>query len=73
MHMVGALESRFKTNVAVELRDSLEQICSPPTYATFLAKLWPVFKKILKGEPVFVSMSWEQVSPGCGIHTLACH
>jgi transformation/transcription domain-associated protein len=28
----------------------------------FLAKLWPVFKKVLKGEPVFTSMSWEQVN-----------
>ncbi|EER27620.1 Phosphatidylinositol 3- and 4-kinase family protein [Coccidioides posadasii C735 delta SOWgp] len=60
-----AIESKFKTNVAVELRDSLEQLCSPPSYAIFLTKLWPVFKKILKGEPVFVSMSWEQKLRNC--------
>jgi hypothetical protein len=55
------IESKAKSNIAVELRDSLEQLCSGPNYPVFLAKLWPVFKKILSGEPVFVSMSWEQV------------
>ncbi|WEW56189.1 transcription-associated protein 1 [Emydomyces testavorans] len=66
----SAIESKFKTNVAVELRDSIEQLCSPPTYAIFLTKLWPIFKKILKGEPVFVSMSWEQKLRNCVLEIL---
>ncbi|KAI1932935.1 transcription-associated protein 1 [Ophidiomyces ophidiicola] len=64
------IESKFKTNVAVELRDSLEQLCSPPTYTMFLTKLWPVFKRILKGDPVFVSMSWEQKLRNCILEIL---
>ncbi|KAK2732878.1 hypothetical protein FQN55_003885 [Onygenales sp. PD_40] len=66
----ASIENRVKTNVAVELRDSLEQLCSGASYSVFLAKLWPVFKKILKGDPVFVSMSWEQKLRNCVLEIL---
>ena len=52
---------KVRANVATELRDSIEPLCSGANYPIFLAKLWPVFKSILKGEPVFFSMSYEQV------------
>lgn len=52
----------MKTNVAVELRDSIEGLCAGSNYPLFLSRLWPVFKKILKTDPVFISLSWEQVS-----------
>ena len=53
------IETKTKANISVELRDSLEQLCS--NYPAFLEKLWPVFKQILTGEPVFTSASFEQV------------
>lgn len=52
---------KVRANVATELRDSIEPLCSGASYPIFLAKLWPVFKTILKGDPVFFSMSYEQV------------
>lgn len=52
---------KVRANVATELRDSIEPLCSGASYPIFLAKLWPVFKNILKGDPVFFSMSYEQV------------
>lgn len=52
---------KVKANVATELRDSIEPLCSGASYPIFLSKLWPVFKTILKGDPVFFSMSYEQV------------
>ncbi|QSS58129.1 hypothetical protein I7I51_07552 [Histoplasma capsulatum] len=64
------IETKTRTNIAIELRDSLEQLCSGPSYAIFLAKLWPVFKKILKGEPVFVSLSYEQKLRNCVLEIL---
>jgi transformation/transcription domain-associated protein len=45
----------------VELRDSIENYCTAANYPVFLAKIWPVFKKILKGDPVFTNLSYEQV------------
>ncbi|KAK2748551.1 hypothetical protein FQN57_000686 [Myotisia sp. PD_48] len=54
-----------KHSSAVEIRDTLEQLCSGPTYAIFLAKLWPVFKKILKGDAVFSTMSYEHKLRNC--------
>ena len=47
------LETVKKANIATELRDQIETLCQPQTYQHFLAKLWPVFKKILQGEPEF--------------------
>ncbi|OAX84193.1 hypothetical protein ACJ72_01444 [Emergomyces africanus] len=64
------IETKTRTNIAVELRDSLEQLCSGPSYPIFLAKLWPVFKKILKGDPVFVSLSYEQKLRNCILEIL---
>ncbi|EER41047.1 histone acetylase complex subunit Paf400 [Histoplasma capsulatum H143] len=64
------IETKTRTNIAIELRDSLEQLCSGPSYTIFLAKLWPVFKKILKGEPVFVSLSYEQKLRNCVLEIL---
>lgn len=52
---------KVRANVATELRDSIEPLCSGASYPIFLSKLWPVFKTILKGDPVFFSMSYEQV------------
>ncbi|OKL63851.1 hypothetical protein UA08_00547, partial [Talaromyces atroroseus] len=48
-----------RANVAVELRDSIESLCSGSSYPIFLTKLWPVFKKVLKGEPVFINTSFD--------------
>lgn len=55
------VETHKKANVAVELRDSIENYCSGANYPIFLAKIWPVFKKILTGDPVFTNLSYEQV------------
>ena len=55
------IETKTKHNIATELRDGIEMLCASATYPLFLSKLWPVFKKILKGDPVFQSASWEQV------------
>lgn len=52
---------KVRANVATELRDSIEPLCSGASYPIFLSKLWPVFKTILKGDPVFFNMSYEQV------------
>lgn len=56
-------DARSKANVATELRDSIESLCTPAaTYQKFLTKLWPVFKKILEGKPDF--------NPNSSEHTL---
>lgn len=48
--------------MATELRDSIENLCSlSATYTKFLAKLWPVFKKILEGKPDFNPTSFEHI------------
>ncbi|KIV86517.1 hypothetical protein, variant [Exophiala sideris] len=55
-------DTRTKSNVATDLRDSIENLCSPPAvYTKFLSKLWPVFKKILEGKPDFSPVSFEHV------------
>lgn len=63
---------KVRANVATELRDSIEPLCSGASYPIFLAKLWPVFKNILKGDPVFFSMSYEQVRDLAGDVASAC-
>ena len=51
---------RAKANIATEVRDSIESLCTPPQiYTKFLTKLWPVFKKILEGKPDFSPTSSE--------------
>ncbi|KAJ5831817.1 Histone acetylase complex subunit [Penicillium riverlandense] len=64
------LEVKVRANVATELRDSIEPLCSGANYPVFLAKLWPVFKAILKGDPVFLSLSYEQKLRNCILETL---
>ncbi|KAL9617627.1 MAG: hypothetical protein Q9160_007593 [Pyrenula sp. 1 TL-2023] len=59
------IDLKQKVNIATELRDVIETICSSPAYRTFLAKLWPVFRKILHGEPVFAAVSLEQKLRNC--------
>ncbi|KAJ6110780.1 hypothetical protein N7486_003015 [Penicillium sp. IBT 16267x] len=64
------LDVKVRANVATELRDSIEPLCSGANYPIFLAKLWPIFKTILAGEPVFFSMSYEQKLRNCILETL---
>ncbi|KAL3706148.1 transcription-associated protein 1 [Talaromyces marneffei ATCC 18224] len=59
-----------RVNVAVELRDTMESFCSGPNYSIFLAKLWPVFKTLLKGDPVFTNTSFEHKLRNCLLETL---
>ncbi|KAL4805091.1 hypothetical protein BDV18DRAFT_24971 [Aspergillus unguis] len=54
------LDIKIRANVAVELRDNIEPLCSGASYPIFLSKLWPVFKSILGGEPVFTNASLDQ-------------
>lgn len=55
-------DTRTKSNVATEVRDSIESLCTPSSlYTKFLTKLWPVFKKILEGKPDFTSTSFEHI------------
>jgi hypothetical protein len=56
------IELKTKLNIAIELRDNIETLCSGPNYITALQKLWPVFKQVLQGEPAFGSTSVEHVS-----------
>ncbi|XRM37421.1 transcription-associated protein 1 [Aspergillus tubingensis] len=64
------IDIKLRANVAVELRDSIEPLCSGASYPIFLSKLWPVFKHILKGEPVFTNMSFDQKLRNCILETL---
>ena len=58
-------EVQKKYNIATELRDNIDILCSGPTYPIFLKKLVPVFMKLLEGPPVFMSTHMEHVG-----HTL---
>ncbi|KAL4938978.1 hypothetical protein BDV06DRAFT_44315 [Aspergillus oleicola] len=64
------LDIKIRANVAVELRDNIEPLCSGASYPIFLSKLWPVFKAILSGEPVFTNLSLEQKLRNCVLETL---
>ncbi|KAL2811601.1 hypothetical protein BJX63DRAFT_274498 [Aspergillus granulosus] len=64
------LDIKIRANVAVELRDNIEPLCSGASYPIFLSKLWPVFKNILRGEPVFTNLSLEQKLRNCVLETL---
>ncbi|OQU96918.1 hypothetical protein CLAIMM_02931 isoform 2 [Cladophialophora immunda] len=56
------IDTRTKSNVATELRDSVESLCTPSSvYTKFLTKLWPVFKKILEGKPDSNPTSFEHI------------
>ncbi|KAL4894795.1 hypothetical protein BDV59DRAFT_164257 [Aspergillus ambiguus] len=64
------LDIKIRANVAVELRDNIEPLCSGASYPIFLSKLWPVFKTILRGDPVFTNLSFEQKLRNCILETL---
>lgn len=55
------IDVRLKVESANTLRDSLDHYTSGPIYPAFLKKLVPIFVNILKGSPVFISTSGEQV------------
>ncbi|RAL61698.1 hypothetical protein DID88_002766 [Monilinia fructigena] len=52
---------KLKVEAAVQLRDGLEHYITGPIYPAFLRKLMPIFISCLKGPPVFISTSLEQV------------
>jgi len=52
---------KLRVEAAQQLRDSLENYVSGAIYPAFLKKLMPIFVALLKGPPVFVSTSAEQV------------
>lgn len=52
---------KVRVEAAAQLRDNLEHYISGPIYAAFLKKLVPIFINCLKGPPVFISTSPEQV------------
>ncbi|KZF20186.1 putative histone acetylase complex subunit Paf400 [Xylona heveae TC161] len=60
------LDVKHKVNVATELRDAVEAFTSQGSlYPTFLKKLMPILTKLLDGQPVFISTSWEQKLRNC--------
>jgi len=63
----SALDVKLKFEAASQLRDSLEHYTTGPIYPAFLKKLIPIFITILKGQPVFISTSSEQVCNVCRI------
>lgn len=52
---------KAKVEAATQLRDNLEHYVSGQMYPVFLKKLIPIFINCLKGPPVFISTSPEQV------------
>jgi hypothetical protein len=58
-----AIDVKIKLQLASELRDSIDLFTHtvPSAYTDFLEKLMPVFLQILRGPPVFISTSPEQV------------
>lgn len=61
-------DAKLKLQIANELRDSIDLFTHtvPADYTKFLGQLMPVFLEILRGPPVFVSTSPEQVSHCAG-------
>ncbi|KAI9822659.1 MAG: hypothetical protein M1827_000378 [Pycnora praestabilis] len=64
------LDVKLKVNIATELRDGIEYMCQGPIYPTFLKKLVPIFIRLLEGQPVFISTSWEQKLRNCVLEIL---
>jgi len=52
---------KVKVEAATQLRDNLDHYITGPIYPAFLKKLVPIFINCLKGPPVFISTSAEQV------------
>lgn len=55
------LDVKVKVEAATQLRDNLDHYITGPIYPAFLKKLVPIFINCLKGPPVFISTSGEQV------------
>ena len=64
-NMKPDLDVKLKVEAASQLRDSLEHYTTGQIYQAFLKKLIPIFVTILKGQPVFISTSSEQVCNVC--------
>lgn len=54
-------DAKLKLEAANQLKEHLENYTNGHLYANFLKKLMPILTTILKGQPVFVSTSAEQV------------
>jgi transformation/transcription domain-associated protein len=65
--MESALDVKLKVEAAGQLRDSLDHYTTGVIYPAFLKKLIPIFITILKGQPVFISTSSEQVGNECRV------
>lgn len=61
MLIIVIIDVKVKVEAATQLRDNLEHYITGPIYPAFLKKLVPIFINCLKGPPVFVSTSLEQV------------
>ena len=59
--LIWVTDAKVKVEAATQLRDNLEHYITGPIYPAFLKKLIPIFINCLKGPPVFVSTSVEQV------------
>jgi transformation/transcription domain-associated protein len=55
------LDVKLKVDAASQLRDQLEHYTTGNIYPAFLKKIIPILVTILKGQPVFISTSGEQV------------
>jgi transformation/transcription domain-associated protein len=55
------LDVEIRIKAAIQLLDNIGHYVSGPIYAKFLKKLVPIFINCLKGQPVFISTSPEQV------------
>jgi hypothetical protein len=64
-NMKPDIDVKLKVEAASQLRDSLEHYTTGLIYPAFLKKLIPIFITILKGQPVFISTSSEQVCNLC--------
>jgi hypothetical protein len=59
--LTASQDVKVKVDAATQLRDNLEHYITGNIYHGFLKKLMPIFIACLKGPPVFVSTSAEQV------------
>jgi transformation/transcription domain-associated protein len=59
------LDAEIRFEAAIQLSNNIEHYVSGPTYAKFLKKLVPIFNNCLKGPPVFIDTSPEQVEVPC--------
>ncbi|KAI9662779.1 MAG: hypothetical protein M1829_006123 [Trizodia sp. TS-e1964] len=64
------LDIKLKVQIAVELRDSIEYMSIGNLYPNFMKKITPILLKLLEGQPVFISTSWEQKLRNCALEVL---